>query len=366
MRFLITKNYSYNLFELAKIASVILCIDLAEPIAFCADLKESSGSNLLTTKEALIPAEASLIRPGIKSSVKLEGKAEVNTALDSKERAAKAGKLYKDGMAALNSRNLSLAADYFQKAGDAFESIIGWERYLAEARYAEAQSRRLLGQTKQATILYKSAVDLFQEYDPLSPYLKPSLDELKKSSPALQGEVARAEAKLQAMIQSGRIVMVDRNVVLKGSITDSGTENLLAEKGTTDVTSDYLHKTVRQAFIKMTCLETADLGSNYNTAEAKWLPLIANGRTVTIGAASGFTAPIISVKLNGRFYNVSVDLPELSSSRRTVFLMTDGAKIVAIDPASGDVWLMIANIKEKTADFHWKKLHHRKDKRSPK
>jgi hypothetical protein len=306
---------------------------------------------------AVVPPDSAVSKP----MMKLEGKAELNTLRDEKA-AALAAQAYKQGVAALNSRNGQLAADCFKRAGDLFEAVIGDEKYLAESRYAEAQSRRLIGQTDAASKLYQAAVDLFQEYDPLSPYLKGALDSLKKTNPKLTGKVDQAEARLQAMKNPTKVMLVDRNIVLKGGVTDSGPIRLIAEKATSDVATAYVTKNVHQAFIKMTCLETAELGSNYNTADARWLPLIANGKTVTLSASSDYLAPMISVKLNGKMYNVVIDLPDLTATKKTVFLLTDGRSIIAIDPSTEDVWLMVTKFKGTDATFVWKKLNHKKDK----
>jgi tetratricopeptide (TPR) repeat protein len=348
--------------KLIILAWVIFYSHGGQATMFAADKQpeETATASALEDKR-LVPTDNAMPKP----NVRLEGKAEVNATKDGYLKSLEAAKIYKRGVSALKSNDLKHAVEFFQRAGDAFESLSGYERFLGEARFAEAQALKLSGQQAAAAKNYEIAVDLFQEYDPLSPYLKPALDQLKKTAPQLQGKVARAEATLQAITKSTRIVSVDRNVILKGSITDTGNVRLLAEKGTSDVDSGYIHKTVKQAFLKMTCLETADLGSNYNTAEAKWLPLLASGRTVTVATSSDFMAPTISIKLNGTFYNVVVDLPELSANRRTVFLLTDGARIIAIDPATEDVWLMIAKLGDKGSEFKWKKLNHHKDKVLP-
>ncbi len=298
-------------------------------------------------------------------SVKLDGKLEINTTRDNAERSLKAGTYYRQGVAALGGKNIKAAADFFKKSADLLESNVGEEKYLAEARFAQAQAQRQIGQISEASKTYQAAVDLFMEYDPLSPYLKASLDSLKEIDPALKGKVAQDEAKLKALQNPTRIITVDRSIKLKGSVLDSGNVKLLEEKATSDVASAFVRKNVKEAFVKMTCLETAELGSNYNTAEARWLPLISNGKTVTISASSDFLAPMISVKLNGRMYNVAVDLPELSMNQRTVFLLTDGRNVIAIDPASEDVWLMMAKFDKTDAHFNWKKLNHKKNRSVP-
>jgi hypothetical protein len=336
---------------------LVICLAAAQPVVMGADQAEEKLKSLVP-KAALVPPETTLPQP----TLKLEGRAQVNQVLDPNA-LLKAGQSYRQGVVALNANNIKFAAECFKRAGDLLEAIAGQEQFLGQARFAEAQSRMLLGQADAAARLYQAAIDLMKEYDPLSPYLKGALDSLKKLKPALSGSVARDEARLKALTNPTQIMIVDRDVRLKGRISDSGVR-LSAEKGTSEVESGYVRNTVHQAFLKMTCLETAELGSNYNTAQAKWLPLLANGKTASVTTSSDLNTPSISVKLNGRLYNVLVELPELSANRRTVFLLTDGSKVIAIDPSTEDVWLMIAKFGSiKGPEFSWKKLNHHKDKR---
>jgi tetratricopeptide (TPR) repeat protein len=334
------------------IAGAIFCFYSSSAVAVenqSGDLPNGSGS-------ASVSDDASN-----KSGV-LQGSAEMSTIrADKNVRAMQASLLYKQGVAALNTRDYRFAADRFKQAEPGFDSP-GYEKYLAETKYAEAQSRRLLGQKEQAKKLYQEAIDLFNEYDPLSPYLKPALDYLKKLAPQLSGRVKRDEARLAALSNPTRMMTVDRNVVLKGGLSNYG-GSLLLEKGTADVASDYVHNTIHKAFVRMTCLETTELGSNYITAEGRWYPLLASGRTVAIAASSDFLVPTISIKINERFYNVPVELPGLGMSKRTVFMLTDGNHVIAIDPATEDMWNLDADFSQRQAKFSWRKLTHFKPKR---
>jgi hypothetical protein len=154
---------------------------------------------------------------------------------------------------------------------------------------------------------------------------------------------------------------VDRNIILKGGISDNGV--ILTDLEHANLDNDFIRKTVYKAFCEMTCLETGALGSNSITAETRWLPLIAKGSIVSFSASSSnFLNPVISVKLNGRYFNVPVDLPGLSPNKRTVYLLTDGSNIIAIDPNKETVWLLTVHFKGSDAEFNWKKLEHRKGK----
>ncbi len=295
----------------------------------------------------------------------LRGKAEVNQHLGNNLLAWQAAQIYKQGVGALSANRFALATQYFKLAGDRFAAAGDNEKFLAESRYAEAQSRRLLGQKQLAVPLYQEAISLFKQYDPLSPYLQAAMDNLKMlTPPPLQARVAKTNFQLKALTEISGIQAVDRNITMKGRVTDSDIPHALrAEKAsaTSNVTEGHIKKTVLQAFIKMTCLETAELGSTYYNAVDRYLPLRADGKNVAVAASSGFTAPIINIKINGRYYNVGIDLPDLSSSRRTVYLVTDGKNILAIDPATYDVWKLYIKGKGNSAEFDWKKLTHLKD-----
>jgi hypothetical protein len=300
-----------------------------------------------------------------KANVKtvLQGKAEVSEHMEtgSNLQAWQASQVYKEGVKALSTRDYNFAAQFFKIAGDGFAAAGHNEKFLAEARYAEGQARRLLGQKQAAAPLYQEAIALFKQYDPLSPYLKAAMDNLRLIAPPLQARAAKSDIRLKALAEISGIQAVDRNVVLKGSATD--TDDLIALKAqkASSVTEAHIKKTVLQAFVKMTCLETAELGSNYYTAADRYVPLKADGKNIAVPASSGFNAPVINIKLNGHSYNVGVDLPELSASRRTVYLVTDGKNVLAIDPATYDVWKLYSRTDKHTAEFDWRKLTHQKD-----
>ncbi len=290
-------------------------------------------------------------------SIILHGKAEIVEDHNNALHALEASRMYQRGVLCLSTKRFGVAADCFKSAGDQFALSTGNEKFLAEARFAEAQSRRMLGQRQAATQLYQEAVDLFRQYDPLSPYLKAAMDNLNSSVPGLNGRASLVQARLNALNAATSIQSVERDVYLKGGVSEAGTQL----KGSSDVKLATIKKTVLQAFVKMTCLETAELGSNYYTAADRYLPLKANGKALILSATSGFLVPAIRIRLNGRFYNVGVDLPDLGSSHRTVYLVTDGRNVLAIDPATYDVWKLYAQFKKPNAEFEWKKLTHTKD-----
>ena len=307
--------------------------------------------------------ESRAVPPRASKTLMLQGKAEVQEERSKRLEAYHAAQTYKQGVAALDRNQWRVAADCFKRAGDGLKASIGDGQFLAQARYAEAQARRLLGQTQQATQLYKIAADLFQKYDPFSPYMKGAMDQLKKLSPGLAGQVSSTNANLRALLEATGIKDVDRNVILRGTVTDAdGKVHLLSEKGTMDIPEGTVKDVLLKALLEMNCMETAELGSNSYTGPGKFMPLMANKKTVALPATSDFNAPTIRVKLNGRYYSVSVDLPDLAGEKRTVFLFTDGQCILAVDAASYDVWKLKANLEKRVPEFNWQKYTHIKKK----
>src|SRR5579883_1309426 len=98
-----------------------------------------------------------------KPSLKLEGKAEFQQYTGIA--AWQASQNYRQGVAALGVKDYAMAADFFKQAGSGFAVSDGAGKYLAEARFAEGQARRLLKQNAQAAKLFSEAVELFRKYD---------------------------------------------------------------------------------------------------------------------------------------------------------------------------------------------------------
>jgi hypothetical protein len=315
-------------------------------------------------------------------SVKLEGKAEVQQQLDPYLAAWQASQAYRQGVAALGAKDYNLAAEFFKQAGDGFESSLGEGRHLAEARFAEAQARRLLKQNAQAAKLFAIAVDLLRKYEPGSPFLKAAVAYLngltsktvtKNNKKPLHGQVTHVEPKLQALPALSD--MVDRHVVLKGHVTQlddgtkiaalkdnefftGGTKRLLSEAAAVDVGDPYVHDTIYKAFAKMNCLEWAELGGNIYTAPESYTAFKSGGKTVIVGASDQFWGPVIQLTIHGHEYGICMDLPGMSQSSHNVVVVTDGLHVLAIDPRNYDTWKLTASFSKKKPDFSWVKLTH--------
>jgi tetratricopeptide (TPR) repeat protein len=285
-------------------------------------------------------------------TIQLEGKAE-RTEMDLGA-AENALKDYKQAYNYLSAGKFGPAAELFKRAGDQFDQ--GFERYRGESRYAEAQCRRMLGQKAASSSLYQAAIKIFKEHDPESPYLKAAIEQLGNIE--LKVQEARLDApprKLEGAID------IDRTVTLQGRIGEDGVR-LSGRKALLEVEKKFIDDSIHQCFTEMTCLETAELGSNSTNAKNRWTPLLAYGNPTAVLASDDYFTPLIKVKINGKRYNVNIDLPGLTSHQQTVLLLTDGEKICAIDPATNDVWLLKMTFKKDgNTQFKFKKLLHQKD-----
>jgi hypothetical protein len=315
-----------------------------------------------------------------KPTMRLEGKAEVLQPLNENLLAWQAAQAYRQGATALSLKDYNLAAEYFKQAGDGFAQCLDQGKYLAEARFAEGQARKLLKQDAQATQLFGAAIALFRQYDPGSRYLKAALAQLNppKSNKSLKGQASKNEVRLQQL--PAIMDAVDRNVVLKGKLTqlddgtkiaslkddelffDGGSRRLLSQAAQVDVSDAYVHNNVYKAFLKMNCLEFSDLGGNYYTAPDAYKSIKSEGKTVIIGASNDFLVPVLKLKINGRQYGISMDLPGMSKYTRNVMVVTDGQHVLAIDPRNSDTWKLVATHVGRVSGFGWTKLTHIKKK----
>jgi hypothetical protein len=280
---------------------------------------------------------------------------------------------YRQGWLALNQKNYNAAANYFNLAANQISNANGVNSYVAEARFAEAQCRRLTGQYDRAKQLYQLSIDLFQEYDPSSKYLKAAVEALRE----LSKEKPRRTFK--ALVPTPGIAKVDNNVVLSAKVTqlDTGvsindfadgdffnrTRGMLPKTAAVNLTEDYTKKTILKAFAKMNCLETTAVGANYYSATSAYRPIKAEGRPIAVGASNDLLCPVAELKLNGQMYKVAMDLPDMSTASKNVLLITDGRTVIAIDPRTSESWKLIANFAHKNPDFSWWKLGAKKKRK---
>lgn len=292
---------------------------------------------------------------------------------------------YQQGWYALGHQQIQVAADYFQIAGDQLEAGTGASRFLAEARFAEAQCRKLMGQYDRSADCYKRAIAIFEQTDPRSFYLKSAHDALKDMArfqkAPLKGEVKKTAAPppLKALAPIPDITSVSRETTLSANITqlDNGvslttlkdgalfnrSRGMLTQTAVVDVSEAYTKDAVKRAFLKMNCLEMTTVGATHYSAPSFYKNITANGKPVAVGGGSDLLCPIAELKINGKIHKVPMDLPHISANSRNVLLVTDGKHILAIDPRNNDAWKLCANFSKKIPDFNWWKLGRQKGRK---
>lgn len=244
------------------------------------------------------------------------------------------------------------AAELFALADARFDSQ---KKILkAEAKYYRAGCLVMSGENNKALTLYRQAWHSFQEHDPASPYVKPTLEQLCNLS------VSRLKLARIHKLEKMQMIRIDRNITLVGHIEDK----LDSLQGSVD--RNLVDHSVHKCFAKMTCLETAELGSNVTNARGRWLPLLAANKTAVFREQKNKSNPVIKVKINNRYYSVAINLPRLSPGLRVIMLVTNGEKICAIDPSTYETWLLEMKLaKNKSINqFKWRKLTHQKPKSS--
>lgn len=307
------------------------------------------------------------------SRFKLEGKAEFQQY--NNIAAWQASQAYRQGITALSVKDYSTAADYFSQAGRGFAASSESGKYLAEARFAEGQARRLLKQNAQAAALFAEAVELFRKYDLHSSFLKAAVDyrnSLTKTEP-LKGHVSTIAPSLHAL--PAQMDTVNRHIVLTGKLTkledgtriaslkdddffNGGAKRLLTEAAAADVSDPYVKNTIYKAFVQMNCLEWAELGGNYYTAPDSYTALKYGGKTIVVGASDQFWSPVIKLLIDGHQYGICMDLPAMSAYSHNVLVVTDGQHVLAIDPRTYDTWKLTASFGKHRPEFTWSKLTH--------
>lgn len=294
----------------------------------------------------------------------------------------RASQLYQQGGYALYMRDPRVAAECFKQSGDAFELAIGEGRFLAESRFAEAQSRRLMGQIPESARLFQIAVDIFRRTDPYNPFLFAGIQNLQmmgfadrqvKPPPPKKKLVASA-VKLKLQELQPKLASIDRT--LKGGITKledgtliaslhdeqffDGSKKLISQVAGCDLSDNFLKGAIHNAFIEMTCLEFAALGANYLTAGDVYKPFLADGKPVLISASEDvWASPTAKIPINGQDYKVSMMLPGINKHSHNVALITDGQHVLALDPRKNDAWKLVPVFKSNgQAEFNWWKLTH--------
>ncbi len=259
---------------------------------------------------------------------------------------------YKKGMAALDRRSYADAEIQF-RAGAA-KLGEGYEKYRAECNFFEAKCLMMTGRADQAVSLLKAAIALFDQHDPRNPY--------KLAAEKQVGDLISGRARMDTAMLQGRTNMqrarlsVDENITLYARLASDASDPVLLRAD-----KEAIKTTIHDCFAEMTCLETAEIGSNVYTAMGKWQPLLVKGEPAAI--EFGAKPPVINVKVNGQLKEISVNLPMVNGLRR-ILLATDNERVAAIDVDNNDTWLLLMDTAPDgtVGRFRWALLRHQKQK----
>lgn len=376
---MILRDSKYNrLLKLWRLALVIICalalsapgadakkkraelpVEQSEPAA---DKSESGADSADKSTEPSSSEEQSIVQPDVDIPAPslippLQGKTEVMEIILEEQ------SLYKQAMAAIDNEDFNKAVVYLQELipqlGD------GYEPYRAECMYYEAGCHQMLKRMNAATDEYKKAFELFEKYDSSNPLkgrawqqytaLKPGTPMLDhRNSTPLQGVVNHHNVTL---VPQRAMIAIDPNAVL--DVRDSNRHIPVLEVNDKQV----LPLIVKECFSDMTCLETAEIGSNVTNADQRWMPLMASGRTAAFGLENGSAHPAFRAKVNGRSYLFDVILPDLGEGQRKILLVTNQEKICAVDVDTFDTWLLrMQRAKDgRITTARWYKLTHKKN-----
>lgn len=310
------------------------------------------------------PAQVVPIETGSTSSMApLQGSTEMTEILLEDQ------SLWKAAKAAIDKEEFSTALLHLQKLGG--ELGEGYEPLRAECLYNEAGCHLMLKRMKAATDTYRKAFELFEKYDSSNPLkgqawshysqLKLQNPQLDSGKPPLQGSVN--SSSLQGAVDKQNIALmpqkaqiaIDPNALLEVKESNRNIPVLDVNDRTV------LPVIVKECFSDMTCLETAEIGSNVTNADQRWMPLMVHGRAAAFGM-DGSANPTFRAKVNGRSYVFDVILPDMAEGQRKVLLVTNAEKICAVDVDSFDTWLLrMQRAKDgRITTARWYKLTHKK------
>lgn len=141
------------------------------------------------------------------------------------------------------------------------------------------------------------------------------------------------------------------------ALFDENLKRMIPGTAPADLTNGYVKETVLKAFVKMDCLEYTALGANSYTATDIFKPLSFGGKNVVSGATSQKDGPILNLTIGGRIYYINMTLPGLEPTSHNVVVVSNGQKVLAIDPRTDDTWQLNMRLPYHQY-FSWSKLTH--------
>ncbi|MDZ4836472.1 MAG: tetratricopeptide repeat protein [Candidatus Melainabacteria bacterium] len=354
----------YSSLKCRKVALLAFCaLVLSVPVAFAkADKKPVVPLVEQSAVPSDEPVDSSDSSPATASSMPpLQGSTEVMELIIEEQ------PLYKEAKASIEKEDYNRAIGYLQelipKLGE------GYEPYRAECLYNEAGCHLMLKRMNAATDTYRKAFELFEKFDTTNPlkgkawnqyfslkHQKGSLDQQK-----LEGGVE--QQKLEGMVDQRNVTLLPQ----KALIAIDPNAMLAVRENNRDIPilsvndKTVLPKIVKECFSEMSCLETAEIGSNSTNADARWMPVMVQGHSAAF-ALDGHANPTFRANVNGRSYLFDVILPEMGEGTRKILLVTNREKICAVDVDTFDTWLLrMGRAKDgRITTARWFKLTHKK------
>lgn len=360
-----------RLLTVIALSALLFSLPLSMPGALAAklDLDSDLAEETPGSTQSQAASESSLSQqdsePGVdvasaSSRTILEGKTEkLEIILED-------NKLYKVAMGAMAKKDYTDAIRYLKMLEPQLDKS-GYEPYKAQIMFYEADCHKNLKRMNAAMDTYHKAYELFTKYDDSNPLKGRAWREYetlramkgKMDTSMLQGGVK--DSRLQAQIKKRNMMLelqraqfaINPNVTLK-----TGSNQALLRCNDEEI----LPKIVKNCFAGMSCLETAEIGSNVTNAVERWMPLKVMGRTAAF-AVTGRSKPAFRANVNGRSYLFDINLPGLQSGLRKVLVVTNLQKICAVDVDTYDTWLLRM---KRTRDgrvigARWFKLTHKKN-----
>jgi hypothetical protein len=253
---------------------------------------------------------------------------------------------YRNGMMAVEKKDYAAAEALFKSS--AAKLGPGQERARAECLYNQAGCLELLGRADDASSVYKAAIKLFEQYDPGNPMKGAAIKSVRELPPEKTG------------IEKDRMMVAPPELRMQTAIKSNAELTTMGGAGipVVDVVDERtIPQTVLKSFVEMSCLETAELGANASNVAQRWQPLMVHNEPAAFTIDQKF--PTISVTVNKRRYDVTVDLPGLQGLHK-ILLVTNKEKICAIDMDSNESWLLrMKPQKDGTVSgIVWSKLTH--------
>lgn len=276
-------------------------------------------------------------------------------------------KLYQVAMKAIARKDYADGIRYLQMMEAQLDKA-GHEPYLAQCMFYEAGCHKGLKRMQAAMDTYHKAFELYEKYDASNPLKGSAWKEYetlramkgRMDSNPLQGNVN--SSALQAQIEQ-------RNMLLelqKAQFAINPNVTLHAKANTAEALlrcndAEILPKIVKECFSQMSCLETAEIGSNATNAVHRWMPLRVSGATAAF-AVTDTAKPAFRATVNGRSYLFDINLPGLGPGIRKILVVTNLQKICAVDVDTYDTWLLrMKRVPDgRVVGARWFKLEHKK------